>query len=380
MLVLNLPFLALASVTRNLLEAVSGAVLVGLGAAVMVGLAPATLQPTVRSGISWVPLEATGGVVIAGSILVLVLQYFQRRSFASRFSIGVITILAALIQFMPWRPAFGVQVALSHSPGSSSAIALDFDPAAGKLKQPTGAVSLDDVSFLKGGEEISRIYLPLRLTGQPVNSKVISNHAEVRLIEATGTVRRFTPGRWTSSTGHVFQPLEIPAALYKQIKDTAVRLEAEESLTLVRLASAYPIPAINGQVRIPAMGMCQTSLNASETSVNLNCLQPEPAPNCLGFFLEHMPTGVRNPDRFSCGSYTPALNAPVIPVSVIPYGTSLPFRDLSGLAKYPLDGSKLRDSIAVIQVYRAEDHFTRKVVVPEVRLSDWEAESELPSH
>src|SRR5262245_58404913 len=171
MLLLNLPFLALASVTRNLLEVVSGAVLIGMSAAVIVAPAPAALQPTVRSGISWVPLEAAGAVLIAGAMLVLALQYFQRRSFLSRLFVGVITVLATLTQFIPWRPAFALQAALTHSPGSSSAIALNFDPAAGKLQQPAGAVTLDDLPLLKGGQEISRIYLPLQLTGQPADSK-----------------------------------------------------------------------------------------------------------------------------------------------------------------------------------------------------------------
>jgi hypothetical protein len=38
-----------------------------------------------------------------------------------------------------------------------------------------------------------------------------------------------------------------------------------------------------------------------------------------------------------------------------------------------VDGGKLQDSKAVMRVYEAVDHFGRKLVIPEIRLSDWEA-------
>jgi hypothetical protein len=53
---------------------------------------------------------------------------------------------------------------------------------------------------------------------------------------------------------------------------------------------------------------------------------------------------------------------------------NLPFRDPTGLTKYPIDGSRLGDSKAMIQIYLAEDHFAQKLVIPSVRLSEWEAE------
>ena len=43
----------------------------------------------------------------------------------------------------------------------------------------------------------------------------------------------------------------------------------------------------------------------------------------------------------------------------------------NALAKYPVDGSQLQDARAVIRVYRAAEHFTRTLVIPDIRLSDW---------
>jgi hypothetical protein len=59
----------------------------------------------------------------------------------------------------------------------------------------------------------------------------------------------------------------------------------------------------------------------------------------------------------------------------MPFAVILPFRDPVGLAHFPVDGSKLRESRAVLQLYRAQDHFTRKLVIPDVRLRNWEAET-----
>jgi len=54
-------------------------------------------------------------------------------------------------------------------------------------------------------------------------------------------------------------------------------------------------------------------------------------------------------------------------------GGEIRFHDLSGLTKYPVDASKLPESRLVIRVYRAKDHFTRQLVIPKIRWSDWES-------
>ena len=48
-------------------------------------------------------------------------------------------------------------------------------------------------------------------------------------------------------------------------------------------------------------------------------------------------------------------------------------RDSAGLGHYPVDGSMLREAEAVMRVYEPTDHFERTLVIPELRLSDWEA-------
>lgn len=63
----------------------------------------------------------------------------------------------------------------------------------------------------------------------------------------------------------------------------------------------------------------------------------------------------------------------LFPARFMPPVVNLPFRDSAGLAHFPVEGSKLREARAVLQLYRAQDHFMRTVVIPEIRLVDWEA-------
>ena len=67
------------------------------------------------------------------------------------------------------------------------------------------------------------------------------------------------------------------------------------------------------------------------------------------------------------------MNWELFPDSLWRFAGTLPFRDSAGLGHYPVDGSMLREAEAVMRVYEPTDHFERTLVIPELRLSDWEA-------
>jgi hypothetical protein len=386
MLVINLPFLAFASITRNLLDVVSGGVVIGLGVGIVVGLTPSTsyLAPLSRTGLSWIMTGSGLVVLVFGSAVVLALQYFRRRTRVGQILTACIVTLLLMTMFMPWRPAFALQKSLSSAPGSSRDISLSFDPAAGRYQRAAGSLTYADAaSMLDQNDGKFRVYLPFRITGLTPDSGVLADHAEVRLIETTGRMERLELARWNvrregsgASMDLVYPQLEIPAALYQRIKGQPVRLEVDHWLTLVRLASSYALPALAGKQQVPSLGQCRTKVNDGETAITLSCLQAGDFPTCIALFLEHGPTGVRNPNFFSCRSYSPsALNA-IIPVSLsMSVAANLAFRDPRGLTNYPIDGSRLGESKAVIQVYRAQDHFSQMLVIPELRLEEWEAKA-----
>ena len=104
----------------------------------------------------------------------------------------------------------------------------------------------------------------------------------------------------------------------------------------------------------------------------MSCIEAGKAPSCATFFLEHVPSGARNPAIVRCSpEYSPFFDGLFGPDAMRRFGVAVPFRDPTGLAHFPVDGPLLRDSRVVMRIYRAEDHFTRQLTIPDVRLSDW---------
>jgi hypothetical protein len=153
-----------------------------------------------------------------------------------------------------------------------------------------------------------------------------------------------------------------------------VQIRLDYSLTLFGLSKSYSMPALDGDERMPEWGWCQTKMNEAGSAVELHCVKPGKGPVCGTAFLENASTGGRNPARSYCQSdYSPYGSHP-LPDGFARFGTNLLFRDPSGLAKFPVDGPQLPDSHVVIRVYEPEDHFTRSLVIPQIKLSDWEAQ------
>jgi hypothetical protein len=391
MVVINIPFVAFAALTRNLLEAVSGAVVIGLIVAVS-GLMTATtsreLAPISRSGFNWVPYTAGAAVMFFGAAWVLWLQYFSRRTAASWASAGAITVLFSLSWFMPWRVVFATQKLWSGTTGSSQSVALDFEPAAGRFQRPAGGLTPEDALALAlrdsaGLPGAVQVYFPVRVTGLPPDSAVQMDHAEVRLI-ANGHHENLDQEPWNAkregaetSAPMVYPRFAIPAPLYERMKSEPVRIEADYWLTLARVANKLGLPATGASQNVGDAGRCHTNVNDRQTGVQLSCAYWIAPPPCFHLFLEDTATGQRNPDRFGCfsyGSFARLVLNPLFPQGLMPFNVTLPFRDPAALAHYPVDGSRIRQAQAVYQAYQVQDHFTLKLVIADVRLADWEAE------
>lgn len=176
------------------------------------------------------------------------------------------------------------------------------------------------------------------------------------------------------SANSIYQEMRIPAATYKEIKDQPIQVKVEYSLTLFELNQSYSIAALGGDERMPNFGWCRTRMNGAETSIELRCMQPGKGPNCATLFLENQVTGLRNPARSSChGDYSP-YSGWYFGDNMAHFGGNIPFRDPSGLAKFPVDGPQLPNSRVVIRVYQPKDHFTRSLVIPQIKLEEWEAQ------
>ena len=64
-----------------------------------------------------------------------------------------------------------------------------------------------------------------------------------------------------------------------------------------------------------------------------------------------------------------------LPDALSRFGGRLPFYDPSGLIRYPVGGPELSEARVLVTAFRPTEHFVRCVVIPGVRLEDWEAQA-----
>jgi hypothetical protein len=150
-----------------------------------------------------------------------------------------------------------------------------------------------------------------------------------------------------------------------------VQLAIDYSLTLLRLSDSHAMKAIGDQQTIAGVGRCGTKLNPAGTAILVTGAEAGNPPSCATYFLEHISSGTRNPEIVRCSpDYRPIFGLGG-PDAMRRFGVAVPFRDATGLGLFPVSGPQLRESRVVMRIYRAEDHFTRQVVMRNVRLSDW---------
>jgi hypothetical protein len=381
LLVVQIPVLAFASLTRNLSQAITGAVALGLVAAVLTNIVTGSLaSPVIRTSLEWVPTAVSFALLAVGSLTLVALQYFRRRTATSRVLAGALTCLCLFVPLIPWQSAFAIQKTLSIAPESSRNINVTFDGAGARYRPPAGSPTIEGaMEILRRGDKL-QIYLPFRISGLPTESLLQTDHSEARLI-IEGHTQTLQADPWTVGRGgssndvvqEIYQPVAIPSAVYKSVREQSVRLEIDDWLTIAQIDSSHALPAIDADQRIPGVGRCGTSINDRQTAITFGCIGKPPA--CLRVLLEYAPTGQRNPgEPLGCGSFAPFVLSPRFPV-LVPFSRLLRFRDPTDLATYPVDGSKLRDARVLVQIFRVQDHFVRRIVIPAIQLKDWEPEA-----
>jgi hypothetical protein len=377
-----LPILAFASLTRNFTEGVAGAVIAFVAFAILrqavemvVGLDGLMLQ----TGAGWLAESAMTLIALSGTAVVLSVQYFQRKTARARGLTIAAGLLVVLAFCTPWRPAFAIQQRLSLHPGAAYPIALKFNPGAGRYHELSGVRSENRFQFRRYGTDYTAIYVPLGISGLPSDAILHNDRATVQLTGADGKmldlgvagdlqVRNEGPARNRNSAHHL---IYVRDDWYSRIQDRPAQLRIDYSLTLLRLSDSHAMAAIGDRQTISGVGQCGTRLNAAGSAILISCIEAGSAPSCATYFLEHVSSGTRNPEIVRCfPDYRPTL-AYSGPDAMRRFGVAVPFRDPTGLARFPVDGPQLRESRVVMRIYRAEDHFTRQIVIPGVRLSDW---------
>lgn len=384
-----LPIFAFASVTRNMTEAF----ILGCGCTFIIACfltltgwwdfaSHHTLVTVAHSGIGWIGEILRFGLVVVAAGAILGLEYFRRKTALARVLVLCFGLVLLLTTYLPWKPVFAIETRFSPRPDAAAAVNVAFDPALPRYEPPSGLKASRDIG--PGNENDARVFLfvPLRVTGMGDDAILKADRVDVYLIDQNHRVLYHGAGGGLEIAREGPQPREEPRyqqlpisrSVYDKVREQQLTVRLDYSLTLFGLDHSFSLPALHGETRTPDWGWCQSRMNDPGTSVMLHCLRPGRAPICATAFLENETSGARNPSRSACLSeYGPIYDSPS-PDDMARFGTSFPFRDPTGLAKYPVDGPQLSNSRIVIRTYQPQTHFTRTINIPGANLRDWESQ------
>jgi hypothetical protein len=382
-LAFDMPVLAFATLTRNLVETVGAA----LGATLLFVIIQTLRQFAPVSGVMFTPLEwvidSTQIIAgAAGAAVVIALQYGLRRTVAARWSALAAGLLWVAAQALPYQPALAIQSRLAPERAAGKRVAIAFEPAIGRFQNPPGVNYNEGLRRAGLRGPYADAFLPVEISGIRKDEMLRPDLSRVRITTAAGAVINLERGggleRPPQDNAAEPQPAHqlvwIPEELYQPIKDQPVKVEIDYLLTLLDTVGVHSMAALGGDLHNGDAGRCRTGVNVAGTAVQWRCAEPGVAPACFSVYLENPNTRHRNPERYECHDYLPYKGGTLFEDSMTRYGMALPYRDPGGLARYPVDGTQLRESRVVFRVFRPEAHFHRKLAVDNVRLSDWVVE------
>lgn len=364
----TLPALAVGAITRSIMEATVLAAAVAFGifsfTMIAIGLAGGyghQFDPTDFTGEGWLTNLVRSLLILFGLGAALVWQYKHRKTRQSRFLMATLLAIVLFSQFIPWTPVFAIQKALSPDPNAGRSISLALRGADNPAPANSSSATRDSL----GNNKI----VPLVFRNVPADSLLQIDKAQWTLegankkdlYSAAGGGVSLKDLKGADSSVGYDQELDLPARIFQQTEGQKTNLAIDYSLTLFKLGAQYSMQAVEDVSRLPNWGLCKTGINKENTAIEVECVQMGKGPTCATVFLENQKTGIRNPENTNCyPNYAPYLDRP-IPDALSRFRLMLPFRDASGLIKYPVDETQLRSTKVVIQMYEPQNHFTRTI-------------------
>jgi hypothetical protein len=411
---ISLPALLLGAVTRSLTGAFVFAIAAAIGFEFLFAFATSAMSPALfqiggQSGMLWISVGAAILVVTVGTAATLAFQYATRRSLVARiFAVATVFIALCTLVCLPSTAIIALQESLWTSFGSSGEVELTFDPSRQAIPAPpTRSLSYGNGSTVPASvvaaraaekarieRQMERVRLPLRIAGVHPGDVLIADRVAVRIMSPTGKVlyqgaRVCTRGGtgvgitcsdnelrvWASAAENSAIPseqrLNLPIAVYERIKNEPVRLEVEYVLTRLVPRSTRTMSAAGELLLLPEMGSCATRIDNDVDEVQLGCLTNVGVPSCAAAVLEDPQTNERNPTLHVCDPNYGPLRRAGLEDAVSRTRLSIPFRDRSGLAHYPVDSTAIERARILLTVYDPVDHFQRTLAIPSIRLRNW---------
>jgi hypothetical protein len=391
LLTLTLPALAFAALTATMTEtfvAALGVVAIVLAFMIVPGLVGAT-RPTALTGFAWVPSLLREAMLLVAAAGVLLVQYRWRRTWPARALFATTLVAGFCVPFLPWAATLRLEQLLAAESWADHDVAVAFAPVDGRFRASPGQ-GLDDVVEKPGlgpadvaaenqrrrAEGARTVFLPIRVSGLAPGSRLLADRSDVTLSHRGRVVYRGIGNdlelRASNTDAAAHHGIRVPGAVYTRLQGEPVDLQVDYSFTLFRADATYALPAQDGDQRMPGVGWCVTKLDDAGTRVMVGCLQPGERPSCLTLVLEHTPTRQRNPEVSLCAPDYSPYPGHVLPDALTRFSGRLPFYDPSGLVRYPVGGPQLAASRVVVTNFQPASHFVRRVLIPAVRLQEWE--------
>jgi hypothetical protein len=373
LLVLDVPVLGLAAMTSTLVQVMVS--MIGIWLAVMVGVFAGiiarggTPPPFASSGIQWMTPAYWSVLACSAAAVIIPLQYFRRATTQSRGIVLAAVLLAPVLSVSTWTSAFAVQQRLSPHSLLAEPIRLTFAADGGTITSIPGITS-------------SRTLLvPLRVSGLPADSVLLSDRAEVRLAGPDGgTLYR---GKTTPTLGYgndfvvrttdggdvsTRQQIVLPEPVYQRLRNQSVRMEIDYSLTVLDLAATATIAAGDGDQRMAAFGRCRSQIDEDGDEIELGCLRSGPAPTCVSATLESVTPSARNPTQWSCDPDYSPYHVHLYPDATSRFTMTVKLADVRPTNEPSADRSQLDGAFVRVKSYQPAAHFTRRLVVHQIRV------------
>ncbi len=347
LLAFDLPAIAFATLTRNLMEAITGALVLTLVVAVFLTttLAPGDFR---TYALSWVTDSAQLVVGFIGAGLVVWLQYRARKTGRARSVFGAVAATWLFAQLLPWQAAFGIQEMVSRKPAAADAVQITFNPSAGRFRPQRSATIVGNGSA---------VFLPLKVAGGSFSGRRTADVA-ARIVTGDGHVISLSAqDPFRPDTGdETYQVLTVSDAVFSRLKDEHARLELHYLITPLGIAGKPSMPALATNQFVPGVGRCSTRVNPEGTEFELGCRNPG-IRSCYAWFIDSWENNACLPD------YSPWFGT-VAGDSISRTGSVRTLVDR-------MNPAQPNDARIRFLVYKPETHFTREVVIPDIRLGDW---------
>ena len=356
----DLPVLAFATLTRNLTQAAGAAIAAFVGYAFFFMFVQ-NLIPERLVNPTWVhgAAQALWGLLAVAAILAL--QYYRRQTTRARWVSIAAAVVWLALEFLPWRAAFAIEKQFSPLADAANRVQIAFDPSLGRMHVPPGARFTRWLGSRPADD--TELWLPLRIDGVGEDEMLVGDSVALRFMVGGATIYAASQGGGQLSRGDkrlTHMLVFVPQEVYNRVKDQPLNLEIDFLRTLLLGNPAHAMPPAGSSQWLDGVGRCATRL-AGNASVEMGCMAPG-----RGFFvLWTFPN--QPPGAAGFGSFGGQPD-------FAPYFGRINGDSISRFRPPPGVDALAKDEQVMVRSFWPEAHFTRRLVIPDLRLSDWRPE------